>query len=172
MAAAPMVSATWAAAAEMALVAPFLVLLLASAAEVGFYFYEEHRLVESVRDAARYAGRQNFANYATCSGSPPATVVTNTKLMAAKGSLDATDPDLLWGWGETGEAFAVTMSCTTTVSVSGTPTNVGGIYSSNPVGAPSVVVDASIPHRTIFGFLGIPLNLTLNAQQQASVMGL
>ena len=161
-----------AAAAEMALVTPFLVLLLAAAAEVGFYFYEEHRLVESVRDAARYAGRQNFANYATCSGSPPAAVVTNTRLMAAKGSLDSTDPDLLWGWGEAGASFTVTMSCATTVSVSGTATDVGGIYVSNPVGAPSVVVDASIPHQTVFGFLGIPLSLTLNAQQHASVMGL
>ena len=156
----------------MALVTPFLVLLLAATAEVGYYFYEEHRLVESVRDAARYAGRQNFANYSTCTGAPPAAVVTNTKLMAAKGSLNANDPNLLWGWDKTGETFTVTMSCATTVSVSGTATDVGGIYTSNPVGAPSVVVDASVPHRTVFGFLGIPLSLTLNAQQEASVMGL
>ncbi len=161
-----------AAAAEMAVVLPFLVLIIAGAAEIGYYFYEQNRLVESVRDAARYAGRQPFIEYSACTGAPSAAVVADTKLVAQKGSLDATANDLLWGWGETGEAFAVTMSCATTVTHSGSTETMGGIYGNNPGGAPTVVVDASLPHRTVFGFLGIPLNLTLNAQQEAAVMGI
>lgn len=164
-----------AAAAEMALVLPFLILILAASAEIGYYFYEQNRLVESVRDAARYAGRQPFAEYSACTGSPPAPVVTNARLLAQKGSLDATDPDLLWGWSQTGgnaPTFAVTMTCDATVNVSGNNVAVGGIYGQNPGGAPAVLVQASLAHQTVFGFLGIPLNLTLNARQEAAVMGI
>ncbi|MBB3764691.1 Flp pilus assembly protein TadG [Sphingomicrobium lutaoense] len=161
-----------AAAAEMALVLPFLVLIVAAAAEVGYYFYEQNRLVESVRDAARYAGRQPFVEYAACAGAPSAAIVNQTKLIAQKGTLDATAADLLWGWGETGESFTVSMSCDTTVTHAGNTETMGGIYGNNPSGAPTVAVDASLPHRTVFGFIGIPLNLTLNAQQEAAVMGI
>lgn len=155
----------------MALVTPLLVIILAAAAETGYYFYEQHRLTESVRDAARYAGRQALVEYAACTGSPSATIQDNTKLVAQKGTLDSGDPDLLWGWGETGEAFTVTMTCASNLTYNSNSVNLSGIYSGNPGGAPVVTVDASIPHRSVFAVLGLPLSLTLNAQQQSAVMG-
>lgn len=161
-----------AAAAEMALVLPFLVLILAASAEIGYYFYEQQRLVESVRDAARYAARQPLVDYAACTGSPSTTIQDNTKLVAQKGTLDSSDPDLLWGWGETGETFTVTMRCATAVTYGGNSVDLDGIYSGNPGGAPVVIVDASLPHNSIFAAVGIPLSLTLNASQEAAVMGI
>ena len=42
----------------MALMIPLLVTLMFGSFELGHYFYNEHILVKSVRDAARFAGRQ------------------------------------------------------------------------------------------------------------------
>jgi hypothetical protein len=40
------------------------------------------------------------------------------------------------------------------------------------VGAPIVTVDASVPYQPILGNFGFPgYNLTLNARQEAAVMG-
>ena len=64
-----------AAAAEMALVTPLLLRPSCSArSSSGNYFYNEHILVKAVRDGARYAARQDFANY-DAAGAPTATVV-------------------------------------------------------------------------------------------------
>ena len=156
----------------MALVLPFLVLILAASAEIGYYFYEQNRLVESVRDAARYAARQPLTAYSACGGAADATIAGNTKLLAQKGSLDATDPDLLWGWGETGETFTVTMRCSSSLSYNSMTENLSGIYANNAGGAPVVIVDASLPHQSVFAAAGIPLSLTLNASQEAAVMGI
>lgn len=160
-----------AAAAEMALVTPLLVLMLAGGVEVGYYFYAEHRLVEGVRDAARYAGRQSFNEYAACSGSPSSTLVANARLLAAKGSLNSSDPDKLWGWGETGEDFTLTISCTTTATSSLGTETLSGIYKGRVDGAPVVTVHATLPHQSVLAAFGFRLPLELNATQQASVMG-
>ena len=66
-----------AAAAEMAMVAPLLMILMLGAMELGHYFYSQHVVVKAVRDGARYASRHDFSNY-TC----PSTVIggmTKTK---------------------------------------------------------------------------------------------
>jgi hypothetical protein len=64
-----------AAAAEMALVLPLLLIILFGSLELGNYFMNEHTLVKAVRDGARFAGRQTFTNYTSCSGSPGGTVL-------------------------------------------------------------------------------------------------
>ena len=48
----------------------------------------------------------------------------------------------------------------------------GGIYRDSVVGAPLVTVTASIPHPTVFGYIGVPMGLTLNASSQSAVMGI
>ena len=65
----------------MALVMPLLLILMMGSVELGNYFYNEHKLVKSVRDGARYAARQAFTNYASCSGSAADPVFSDTKLM-------------------------------------------------------------------------------------------
>jgi len=160
-----------AAAAEMALMTPLLVLILTGAVEIGYYFYAEHRLVQGLRDAARYVGRQSFTEYDACTGSPSTAVVDNAKLLASKGSFNSGDPDNLWGWGETGETFTVTMSCTTTATHAGTTETLSGIYKGRATGAPVVTITAKVPHRSVFAVYGFALPVWLNASQQVSVMG-
>ena len=46
-----------AAAAEMALVLPLLLVILFGSLELGNYFMNEHTLIKAVRDGARFAGR-------------------------------------------------------------------------------------------------------------------
>ena len=160
------------AAAEMALVMPLLLILMFSCFELGNYFYNEHTLLKGVRDGARYAARQSFANYTTCSGSVPTpgaagTVNDNTKLIVRKGVLDSTAPDLLPNW-DTG-TFSATMTCSTSAGGQ----TMTGVYKDLPGGAPVVTVTATLPYRPLFnliGFTGAGFNLT--ASQEAAVTGL
>jgi len=56
-----------AAAAEMALVTPLLLIIMFGSVELGNYFMNEHSLVKAVRDGARFAARQSFTSYPDCS---------------------------------------------------------------------------------------------------------
>lgn len=165
-----------AAAAEMAFVAPLLLIILFGSVELGNYFYNEHKLVKAARDGARYAARNSFSNYSACSGNVPTpglagSLNENTKLMVRKGSLDSTAADLLPNWGSA--TFTVTMSCTATLADGvGGNYSLGGIYANTS--APTVVVSASLPYYSV---LGLPFGLsglgaTLNATQSAAVAGL
>ena len=49
-----------AAAAEMALVLPLLLVIMFGSFEIGHFFYSAHIANKGVRDGARYAARQNF----------------------------------------------------------------------------------------------------------------
>ena len=160
-----------AAAAEMALTLPFLLVLICGCVELGNYFLDEHRLIKAVRDGARYAARQNISNFTACTGNPGGTVVPDTQNVVRTG--------LLSGGGD----YLPNMSSGISVTIVGCSTAAGGttlsgIYSGvknssgTVVGAPVVKVDASLTYQPIihaFGFSG--LNLTINASQQAAVMG-
>jgi Flp pilus assembly protein TadG len=163
-----------AAAAEMALVAPILLVLLFGSVELGHYFYSEHKLVKAVRDGARFAARQRFANYATCTGSPPQAVIDDTKSMVRKGSLNSADSDLLPNWDDSGTSFTVTMSCVATFTDGGNTMSPSGLYAGMTSGAPAVNVTARLPYQSLiaggFGISGFGLNL--NASEAAAVAGL
>jgi hypothetical protein len=167
-------SSRGAAAAEMALVTPLLLGILFGSVELGNYFYDEHKLVKAVRDGARYAARQRFANFNGCTGSPPATVVSETRTIVRKGTLDSTSSDLLPNWDDASTSFSVTMSCLPTLSDGGNTMAPSGIYAGMTSGAPSVTVTARLPYRPLigsaFGFSGA--GAFLNATQHAAVGGL
>jgi Flp pilus assembly protein TadG len=182
-------SRSGAAAAEMAMIAPLLLAILFGSVELGNYFYNEHKLLKAVRDGARYAARQQFSNYAACTGSVPAsgtpgTVYENTKLIVRKGKLSTTAPDLLPNWaGATASCtgnpaagcFEVTMSCTPDLDdvTTGNTLALGGIYT-NSTGAPTVVVNSRLPYYSVLGrTLGFnSIGIYLNARQSAAVAGL
>lgn len=160
-----------AAAAEMALVTPLLLIIGMGAVEMGNYYLDEHRLVKAVRDGARYAARQDFSNYAGCTttaANVPTTLKSNTQLIVQTGLLSS-GSDLLTNWGSA--TFTVQMTCTSTA---GTQT-LGGIYTNTSGGQPPavVIVTATIPYQPIalsgFGFKATGYNLY--AQEQASVTG-
>jgi Flp pilus assembly protein TadG len=164
-----------AAAMEMALVLPLLLIILFGSVELGNYFMDEHTLIKAVRDGARFAARQNFSNYTACSGSPGGTVVGDTRNIVMNGYLSG------------GSAITPNISATDiTLSVSCASTAGGqdmvGIYRSRFGGtcdgttsngcAQVVTVSATVPYRFVlgsFGFSGVGLGL--NASSQAAVTG-
>ena len=163
----------------MALVVPLLLVILVGSVETGNYFYNEHKLIEGARNGARYAARQRFSNFTTCSGDVPTrnlsgTVFENTRLMVRKGTLDSTANDLLPNWANAATVFDVTMTCQAALANgSGGNYAFGGIYANASSGAPTVLVSASLPYRPLFGAFGFTgIGFKLNAIQTAAVMGL
>ena len=162
------------AAVEMALVAPLMLILMFGSFELGNYFMDNHVVAKAVRDGARYAARQNISNFTGCTGAPGGTVVADTQNVVMTGLLSGGSDYLP---NRSSGTISVTVDhCSTTVGSGSTALK--GIYtdikngSGTVVGAPVVKVDASLPYQPIihaFGFSG--LNLTLNASQQAAVMG-
>lgn len=157
-----------AAAVEMALVAPLLLLILFSVTEVGNYFWNEHTLLKAVRDGARFAARQSFSYYTACSGSPDTTnVVTPTKNVVMYGYLSGSTtltPNI------TASNVSVTTSCATSVAGQ----TMSGLYKAQANGAQIVTVSATVNYRPIIsyllGFSGV--GAQLNASSQAAVTGL
>lgn len=155
-----------AAAAEMALVTPVLLIIMCGAFEIGNYFLDEHILVKAVRDGARYAARQNFSNYSACTGAVADPLLTDTRSVVKTGLVSG-GTDRLPYWAAT--TISVTMTCSTTAGGQ----TMSGIYRGRASGAPIVTVSATVPYTPVlrsFGFRGIGLNL--NATQQAAVMGI
>lgn len=156
-----------AAAAEMVLVAPLLLVLMLGAAETGNYFFNEHSLSKAVRDGARFAARQGFANYSSCSGTPGGTVEADTRNVVMNGYLSG--GSLLTPNVSAGD-ISVTTQCFTG-SVGGQ--SMLGLYRNQANGAQIVTVRATVPYRPVlasFGFSGVGLNL--NATSEAAVTGL
>lgn len=154
------------AAAELALVMPLMLALMLGAVELGNYFYNEHILLKAVRDGARYAARQNFIYYESCSGSVGEPVLTNTRNLVKTGLLTGGSNK----FPDAGAAtINVTMNCTTTANSQ----TMSGIYRGRASGAPRVTVSATVPYTPLVAALGFnSSSLSLNATEQAAVMGL
>lgn len=157
-----------AAAAEMALVVPLLLLLTMGAVELGNYFMSEHVLEKAVRDGAVYAARQPIDDYDCAGGTVGGSVAADTKTLVRTGQLSG-GGDRLPLWDDSDTSFTVTAACVTAAS----GTTLGGIYTANGGQVPVVTVTASLPYRAVlsgFGFSAV--GMSLNASQQAVVMGI
>jgi Flp pilus assembly protein TadG len=162
-----------AAAAEMALVLPFLLVILFGSLELGNYFMNEHTLVKAVRDGARFAARQSFTNYTSCSGSPGGTVVGDTRNVVMSGYLTG-------GSIVTPNIQASDVDVTTSCKSTANGQMMSGIYAGRDVDgdtqddAQIVTVSASVDYRpvlaTAFGFSGV--GMKLNAASEAAVAGM
>jgi Flp pilus assembly protein TadG len=164
------------AAVEMALVAPLLLIILFGSVELGNYFMDEHTLVKAVRDGSRFAARQSFANYTSCSGAPGGTVVDDTRNLVMDGYLSGGStitPNI------SASDITLSVSCTSTANGQ----DMLGIYRSRFGGtcdgsaangcAQVVTVSASVPYRSILGSFGFTgFGATLNASSQAAVTGI
>ena len=169
-----------AAAAEMVLVLPLLLVIMSSSVELGNYMLDEHTLLRAVRDGARFAARQPFSTYSGCNGTAaniptPGTAGSpyeNTKLIVQKGTLDSTGSNLLPNWSDASTQFSVQMTCSTTAG----GVQMGGIYSGNTMGtanvAANVRVYARIKYRPLLGLFGFTGNgFYVDAADQAAVTG-
>jgi Flp pilus assembly protein TadG len=156
-----------AAGAEMALMLPLLITLMFGTFEMGNYFWSEHKVVKSVRDAARFASRQSaFYTPSSCAaGTVTSGVATDIDNIARYGKLVVTisDTPKIYGW-------------TTPVTVSLSCPAIGsyvGIYKGK-ANVPVVTVTANaVPYPSLFRALGFTsTGLTLNASSQSVVTGI
>ena len=151
------------AAAELAMVVPFMFVLLFGAFELGNYFMTEHAVVKAVRDGARYAARRPFTDYPGCTAS--AGLVDDTRNVTRTGQVASGGSPRFGSWSDP-SSIDVTAECD----------NAGGytgVFVNNPDGAPTVTVRASVPYTPLFSQMGIAsAQLTLNAQSQAAVTGI
>lgn len=153
-----------AAAVEMALVMPLLLVLLFGSVELGNYFMNEHSLAKAVRDGARFAARQPFVNYPDCA-TVSETARDSTRDIVMHGYLGGTElltPNI--------EADDITVATSCEATAGGE--DMLGIYRDRANGAQIVTVTAAVEYRPIleaFGFSG--LGMQLNASSQAAVAG-
>ena len=166
------------AAAEMALVAPMLIVLMFGTVEIGNYFLTEHAVIKQVRDGARYGSRLTLAADYTCApGTDLSKIFENGTASAdiqnvtRTGSVDGTAA------GRFGAAFWT--SCPgsanpVTVSVRCVEEDTySGIYSSLEGDIPVVTVSANVAYPSLFGALGFNTSgLCLRAESEAAVYGI
>lgn len=166
-----------AAAAEMALVVPLLLLLLFGSFEMGKYFLDEHVVVKAVRDGARYASRRGFNQYtcASATGTVTTDVTDKTRNVVRFGKLNVTvaDPPRLNYWGATRSGgqptVEITVDCPDTLD--GTEPK-GGLYA-GMARAPVVTVSAIVDYDSLFGLFNFAgAGITVRAQSQSAVMGI
>lgn len=153
--------------AEMALIAPLLITLMFGAFELGYYFYNEHVLVKSVRDAARFAARQPaLYTPSPCVAGPvtggPAPAIDNVARYG-KPTIVGTDKPKIVGWTN---AVVVSISCPAIGTYS-------GIYK-GMANVPVVTVSATgVGYPSLIKTFGISKSgLTLNASSESAVMGI
>jgi len=154
------------AAAEMALILPLLLALLYGSIEGGHFIWTQHKLVEAVRNGARFAGRlpiQELCDGETVIASQAR--IAEIKLMTRTGQTgSATAPALVPGWDDS--EVGVAIACHAFVDT--------GIYSdlAQP-GAVVTVTARSVPYPSLFGALGfINLDMRLGAKSSAPVIGI
>ena len=160
-----MASSRGAAAAEMALVTPLLLLIMAGGLETGNYFMDQHRLTKAVRDGARFAARKDFTNFATCDAAPGGTVAADTQTLIRTSYLSGgTDQLSRWSGG--------TINVTTRCSTGSGSVTYSGIYKGMASGARRVEVSAQVAYLPVLAPFGISLfGSNLNATQEAAVAG-
>jgi Flp pilus assembly protein TadG len=158
-----------AAAVEMALVTPLLMIIMFGSFEMGNYFLQNHVVAKAVRDGARYAARRPFDEFASCV--PSTDVARETRNITRTGTVDDGGTPRIANWTD---VDPVTGSNTITVTVScDTSGDYSGIYVEVPIGAPQVTVTATVSYDSLFSRFGLIANgtFTLRAQSQAAVMG-
>lgn len=159
---------TAAAAAELALSLPLLLVLLWGPLEIGNYFFNEHTLVQGVRDGATYAAHQDINKFNCATNTIDPTVVSNTQNMVRSGAISG-GTDRLRNWGSA--TFTMTLQCVT--QSDDATTTLSGIYKHNGGVVPIIQLEAVVPYSSILGNLGFrPPTLSMTAKQEATVMGI
>ena len=152
------------AAAEMALVTPFLVFLMFGSFEMGKFFLDSHTVAKAVRDGARFAGRQPFSEM-PCGG-PAADEADIRDLVRTGTTVDGAQPRLSY-WTNPA-TITVTVACDT-----GSTYSTAGVYVNATGGARRVTVTASIPYDPLFAPVGFASGaMVVTARSQAGVMGI
>lgn len=161
-----------AAATEMALVLPFLVVLLFGVIELGNFFMDEHVLVKGVRDGARYASRLPLDENYSCDPDAATTDAANrianvTRTGSVDGSATGRFPSTYWDRTCTGEAGTVNVSVRC-VPVEDYP----GVWAGRDGDIPVVSVNAAVRYSAVLSGLGFDLNQCLRAEAEMPAVGI
>ncbi len=158
-----------AAAAEMALVAPLLIIILFGSVETGNYFMTEHAVAKSVRDGARFGSRLPLAAGYTCPSTVNAVASTPIINVTKTGSFDGTATGRFGSnfWANAcspaTQSVTVTMRCVPKASYS-------GVWAGLGTDIPVVTVSADVSYTSLFGVS--PAGLCMHATSEAPVSGL
>ncbi len=156
-----------AAAAEMALIMPLVMVMLFATFEGAYFVITEHQVVTGVRNAARYAARLDFSHFVCPAGTyvespsgatpvPTSTIQNLTRTGQLTGGTSRVQ-----GW--------VDADITVTVTCSGA----GGIYAATAGQAPKVRVSSRFNYPSLMGQLGFTqAALPIGASAESPVMGL
>jgi Flp pilus assembly protein TadG len=152
---------------EFALLVPMLVILLFGGSEAGHFVWTQHKLVEAVRDGARYASRLPVQD--VCDGASSIIAGTaaedNVKLVTRTGQLASINAKPVVP-GFTAAQVDVEINCQDFVDT--------GIYTDLGGAGPVVTVRASgVGYPMLFGGLGfVGSGFTLSASSNAAVIGI
>jgi Flp pilus assembly protein TadG len=173
-----------AAAVEMALVAPLLLVLMFGSVELGNLFMDQHALEKQVRDGARFGARLPLSATYSCSADPStvfqdadaATQITNvTEKGAVAGAGFPRWGSGYWARNCTGatQTVTVTVRCVDKSDIDTDNTGKTGVYTTLNGAIPVVVVSGAVKYRSVLGSLGFPsANICVRAQSEAAVVGL
>lgn len=157
------------AAAEMAMVAPLLIILMFGSLEMGKFFWDEHIAVKAVRDAARFAARQGFASM-PCDGTASNETAIKNVAMYGEPSVDASDHPRLYYWTDPA-TVTVSITCYDNSGTDGDRVY-DGVYADRAE-VPQVTVSADIPYSPLVGGLAsLNWGAHVQASDQAVVFGL
>ena len=164
-----------AAGAEMAFVAPMLIILMFGSMELGNYFLNQHAITKQVRDGARYASRLPVAAAYNCSASPAtvfedsaaeANIIKVTKTGAVVGDGAKRFPDAFWVACASGNPITVTIRCVDKDAY-------GGIYRNLVDDIPVVKVSADVAYNSLFASMGFnTTGMCMRAESELAVAGL
>ena len=154
-----------AAAVEMALITPLLIVIMFGSMELGYYFYSEHVVVKAVRDGARFASRQGFENFTCTPKTVSTSVQTDTQNVTRTNQVATGGTPRLGRWTSNASITVTVDRC----DISGT---YGSFYEGLP-GIPIIKVSATVPYTSLFSLLGFNSTaLTMTAQSESPVMGI
>lgn len=157
------------AAAEFALLVPMLVILLFGGAEAGHFVWTQHKLVEAVRDGARYASRLSVES--VCD---EAFDDTDIILLTRTGQLASTAAKpVVPGWNNAAQVD-VKIDCNAFVNT-GIYADLGDLDENGTLDAgPVVTVQAvNVPYPSLFsGLAGLGTGIKLSAKSSAAVIGI
>src|SRR5580765_1467 len=101
---------TGAAAVEMALALPLLLVLIFGTFDGGNYFLAEHVVQKATRDAARYAARLPMTNFPSCTVPSGGVAEQQTQRVARSGDPSGAAGQRLAGW-TSDNMTTVTINC-------------------------------------------------------------
>ena len=154
------------AAAEMALVAPLLLIIMFGSFELGNYFYDNHIVIKGVRDGARYASRRGFADYDCTAGAPDSAAIDAITNVTRTGQVADGGAPRLANWTDAA-TVDVTVRCADNSTAS-----YAGIYEGRST-FPVVSVAVDLPYRSLFSDMVFKAStFEIKAESEVPVMGI